>query len=94
MKMFVHLGSSVEQVDLIEKSYESQFGKSLKAEIKGKWAATLSGRCFCASSLRSMHNAGAALPWMALAQMRISSHVLGGAEKDMLMKIHKRYDEK
>jgi annexin A7/11 len=33
--------ASVEQTDLIEQSYEAQFGKSLKAEIKGEMGGDL-----------------------------------------------------
>ena len=88
--------SSVEQVDLIEKSYESQFGKSLKAEIKGEMGGDLEW-----AMLLRLESEIDAQCWLLRYAMDgagtdedIIARVLGGAEKEMIMKIHKRYDEK
>ena len=88
--------ASVEQTDLIEQSYEAQFGKSLKAEIKGEmggdleWAmllrleSPLDAKCWL---LRyAMDGAG--------TDEDIIARVIGGADKSQIVDIHARYDEK
>ena len=88
--------ASVEQTDLIEQSYEAQFGKSLKAEIKGEMGGDLEW-----AMLLRLESPLDAQCWLLRYAMEglgtneaVIARVIGGADKQRVVEIHARYDVK
>ena len=88
--------ASVEQTDLIEAAYESAHGKSLKKLIEGEMGGDLEW----AMTLR-LENVLDAQCWLLRYAMKgigtnedTIARVIGGASKDDVQAIHRRFDQK
>lgn len=88
--------SSVEQMDLIEETYQQREGKSLAKLIEGEMGGELEWAMLL--RLESLLDAKCWLLRFAMKGMGTSediiARVLGGCEKEDAMKVHARFDEK